>query len=243
MPKTARLNQSAATDGDVVAVSSGDQYVTWASQVAIQHFQNQVFRAWTSSTTSATTLDIWPVLDTGTGSSVTWATTGNTAIANSVWTTTAWQMPTHTQVRWTPQVVQRTPEQIAEAAAKAELARQERIKEEAKTKIFKDAAKVRARNLLMQMLNADQKKELEEKNHFHLTVHDRSGSMRVYRIEYGYAGNVKLLGTDGQPVKRYCIHADYRLPYEDQMLAQKMLLEANEKEFLRIANMTQLRAA
>jgi hypothetical protein len=67
--------------------------------------------------------------------------------------------------------------------------------------------------------------------------------MKVYRIEYGYAGNVKLLGNDGQPVKRYCIHADYRLPYEDQMLAQKMLLEANEPEFLRIANMTQLRAA
>jgi hypothetical protein len=62
-------------------------------------------------------------------------------------------------------------------------------------------------------------------------------------LTIAYAGNVKLLGNDGLPVKRYCIHADSRLPYEDQMLAQKMLLEANEAEFLRVANMTQLRAA
>lgn len=232
-----------ATSNEAPAFASSAAVSTWAQQMAIQHFQNQVYRGWvTGTSTSATTIDLtW--LDTGTsGTSVT-CTSGNTAIANAVWTSSSWLMPTHTQVRWTPQVVQRTPEQIAEAAAQAELARQERVREDAKRKIFTDAAKTRARNLLMQMLNADQKKELEEKNLFHLTVHDRSGSMRVYRIEYGYAGNVKLLGNDGQPVKRYCIHADSRLPYEDQMLAQKMLLEANEKEFLRIANMTQLRAA
>jgi hypothetical protein len=232
-----------ATSGETQVFTQTSAVSTWAQQVAIQHFQDQVYRGWvTGTSTSATTIDLlWP--DTGTSSTATWTATGTTAAANAVWTSSSWLMPTHTQVRWTPQVIERTPEQIAEVAAKAELARQERVRDEAKKKIFTDAAKVRARNLLMQMLNADQKKELEEKNHFHLTVHSRDGSMKVYRIEYGYAGNVKLLGNDGQPVKRYCIHADYRLPYEDQMLAQKMLLEANEPEFLRIANMTQLRAA
>jgi hypothetical protein len=232
-----------STSNETQIFTQSNAVSTWAQQVAIRHFQDQVYRGWvTGTSTSATTIDLlWP--DIGTSSTATWTATGTTAAANAVWTSNSWLMPTHTQVRWTPQVIERTPEQIAEVAAKAELARQERVRDEAKKKIFTDAAKVRARNLLMQMLNADQKKELEEKNLFHLTVHSRDGSMKVYRIEYGYAGNVKLLGNDGQPVKRYCIHADYRLPYEDQMLAQKMLLEANEPEFLRIANMTQLRAA
>jgi hypothetical protein len=88
----------------------------------------------------------------------------------------------------------------------------------------------------MQMLNEDQQKELDDKNHFHLTVHSRDGSMKVYRVDYGFQGNVKLIGEDGHPTRSYCIHSDSRLPYEDQMLAQKLLLEANEPEFLRIAN-------
>jgi hypothetical protein len=150
-----------------------------------------------------------------------------------------WQNHTHTSVRWTPTVHRGTPktaEEIAAAAARRELRRQEEIKAQSKRTRFKDAAKVRARKLLLQMLNEDQQKELDEKNRFHLTVHSQDGSMRVYRVDYGFQGNVKLLGADGQPTKSYCIHSDSRLPYEDQMLAQKLLLEANEPEFLRIAN-------
>lgn len=236
----------------VVTASTRDAVQTWAQAQAMKIWQDRVARSWmastTSSTTAATTINLgssWHIRTTGTSSTTGWydIEDGCTAAANAAWYSTGWQDCKHTQVRWTPSVVQRTPEQIAEAAAKAELARQAAIIEAAKVKIFTDTAKARARKLLFSMLNTDQQKELEEKNFFHLTVHDRSGSMRVYRIEHGYAGNVKLIGVDGQPVKRYCIHADYRLPYEDQMLAQKLMLETNEPEFLRIANMTQLRAA
>ncbi len=71
----------------------------------------------------------------------------------------------------------------------------------------------------------------------------------MYRIDYGYQGNVKLVGPDGQPIRSYCIHSRVndedgrRLPNEDHMIAQKLLLEANESEFLRIANETIIRAS
>lgn len=237
------------TGSVAVSASTSQQVQTYAEQQAMKLWQDRVARSWMASTTSATiTLgSSWHI-------STTSATTGTynthwllddrcTTASNAAWKSESWQNCKHSPTSWYVPAAKRTPEQIAEAAAQAEIRRQAAVIEAAKVKVFKDAANARARRLLVQMLNADQKKELEEKNQFHLTVHDRDGSMRVYRIEYGFQGNVKLLGTNGQPVKRYCIHADSRLPYEDQMLAQKMLLEANEPEFLRIANMAHIRAA
>lgn len=235
----------------VVTASTRDEIQTWAQAQAMKIWQDRVARAWMTSgtsSTSATTINLgnsWHIQTAGTSSATTgWYDIADncTTAANVAWHSTGWQDCDHATMKKYGRV-RETPEQAADRAAKAELARQAAVIEAAKVKIFTDTAKARARKLLFSMLNADQQKELDEKNHFHLTVHSRDGSMRVYRIETGYAGNVKLLGVDGQPVKRYCIHADYRLPHEDQMLAQKLLLETNEPEFLRIANMTQLRAA
>jgi len=218
---------------------------TWATQVAMRIMQDRVFRQWVTSGSGSTNCltSEWAITNS--------ATTTNsyiidqcTAAANAVWRSAGWQQCNHTKVRWTPSVVaQETPEQRVERAAREELARQARERDAAQRRVFMDTAKSRARKLLLSMLNPMQQKQLDEKNYFDLTVFSKDGSQRVYRIEHGYAGNVKLLGADGQPVKRYCIHADSRLPNEDQMLAQKLLLEANEEDFLRIANMTQLRAA
>jgi hypothetical protein len=219
---------------------------TAASYYRVKYLQNQIFQSW-AHTTSATTVspNVWPHswLDISTSSCTTTntitCTGGNTHIADQIWQLDGWQKPVHSKVRWTPTVhrsPQKTPAEIAAAAAKRELERQDRIKAAAKITRFKDAAKVRARTLLLQMLNEEQQKEMDEKNHFHLTVHSQDGSMKVYRVDYGFQGNVKLIGADGKPTRSYCIHADSRLPYEDQMLAQKLLLEANEPEFLRIAN-------
>lgn len=234
----------------VVTASTRDQIQTWAQAQAMKLWQDRVARSWlasTTATTSATTINLgssWHIRTSGTAATTGWYNIEDncTSAANAAWYSTGWQDCDHATIKQYGRV-RETPEQAAERAAKAELARQAAAIEAAKVKVFTDMAKARARKLLFSMLSADQQKELDEKNHFHLTVHSRDGSMKVYRIEHGYAGNVKLLGIDGQPVKRYCIHADYRLPYEDQMLAQKLLLETNEPEFLRIANMTQLRAA
>jgi len=228
----------------------------WGDNLAKAHhilrLQTNVFANWTGSTTSVTsgTAD-WPTgwLDTGTSACTTNTitfSTGNTDAANAVWGLDCWQNSKHSKVRWTPSVykqIPKTAEELAAEAAQREIRRQKQIRDGARRKRFKEAANGRARGLLMQMLNETQREELEKDNHFHLTVHSRDGSMKVYRIDYGYAGNVKLIGADGKPTKRYCIHADSRLPYEDQMLAQKLLLEADEKKFLRIANMSRCRAA
>lgn len=219
----------------------------WAQMVAMKIMQDRIFQTWATTGTATTNMVIpanWTAMNSSTTTGWHYIADQCTAAANTVWRSSGWQQCEHAKVRWTPSMVaQETPEQRAERAAKAELARQEREREEAKRKVFIDTAKSRARRLLLSMLNPAQQKQLDEKNHFDLTVHGQDGSQRVYRIEYGYQGNVKLLGPDGQPVRRYCIHADSRLPYEDQMLAQKLLLEANEQDFLRIANMTHLRAA
>jgi hypothetical protein len=235
-----------ASPEDQLASMIGEP-ATAASYYKVKYLQNQIFQTWVGTSTATTVIpNDWPSgwLDISTSScttsnTITCTGSGNTTTANGIWEMDSWQNHTHSKVRWTPTVHHsppRTAEEIAAAAARSEIRRQEQIKARAKRTRFKDAANVRARRLLMQMLNEDQQKELDDKNHFHLTVHSRDGSMKVYRVDYGFQGNVKLIGSDGKPDRSYCIHSDSRLPYEDQMLAQKLLLEANEPEFLRIAN-------
>lgn len=194
----------------------------------------------TSTTTSATG---WAIDDSST--SITFPVTfGNTCSANLVWGSTAWMLTEHRRHQHHVEVVrEKTPAQLAQIAvdiAAATERRQEAARLEAQRQQFRLVSNGRARNLLNQMLSPAQRLMLETKSYFELTVHDRDGASRTYRIEHGYAGNVKLLDAKGVPVRRYCIHADSRLPYEDQMLAQKLLLESNEMEFLKIANKTEL---
>lgn len=218
----------------------------------IFRLKEETFRIWTTSTSTAATIDVWPTanwglqtLGTATSDSI---VLGNTETANAIWGLSTWQDTVHTNTVTNIQRVRQaavvlTPEEVAAGVARRVIQRQDRLKANARKTRFHEAANARARRLLMTMLDDAQKDELEKDNRFHLTVHDPDGAMRVYRIDYGYMGNVKLIDTSGRPVKSYCIHADSRLPKEDQMLAQKLLLEANEKEFLRIANMTRIRAA
>jgi hypothetical protein len=94
-------------------------------------------------------------------------------------------------------------------------------------------AERKARTLLLAMLTDEQRADLERASGFKVHVGDR-----VYEVAKGYAGNVYLLDEDGQRVERYCIHGPSYLPDEDQMLAQKLMLETDEERFLRVANMT-----
>jgi hypothetical protein len=98
------------------------------------------------------------------------------------------------------------------------------------------AAAARAKALLEENLSAAQRDELAKARYFTVHSHD---AQREYRITHGRAGNV-LLFKDGRAVKKFCIHPAIACPDEDTMLAQKLLLETDEKEFLRIANHTTL---
>jgi hypothetical protein len=95
------------------------------------------------------------------------------------------------------------------------------------------AAQVRARELLRAHLNDDQRSEYDRKRSF--VVVTPNG--RSYRIKSASSYNVhgEADGID------YCVQlrsdaACRGIPVEDQMLAQKLLLEVDEPRFLRLAN-------
>lgn len=92
----------------------------------------------------------------------------------------------------------------------------------------------KAKRLLESCLTPEQRDQLARCGWFKVRVGERT-----YRIKNSPPSNVELLGDDGHPVKRYCIAPAEplgRLPFGDVMLAQKLLLEADESEFLSIAN-------
>ena len=98
----------------------------------------------------------------------------------------------------------------------------------------------RAAALLADHLAPEQRETFRKDRHF--VVHSRDGQRR-YRVEYGVAGNIKLLNAEGKSIAKFCIHpVDSRIPTEDVMLSQKLMIEGDEESFLRIANRTALAA-
>lgn len=104
--------------------------------------------------------------------------------------------------------------------------RDDQAKEASRTK--------RAREALLSVLTDVQRRQYETEKHFELQVNDR-----LYRVRPGC--RVERLDPQSKQIQSYfCIHPalSHNLPSEDVALSQKLLLEANEKEFLRIANET-----
>ena len=92
-------------------------------------------------------------------------------------------------------------------------------------------AKERSMKLLRDALDKKQRNRFD--NHGHFFVRGVSGEL--YRIDQGRVANVKVM--DGDKVKhRLCAHVREQVPDHDNMLAQKVMLENFEDEFLRMAN-------
>jgi hypothetical protein len=91
------------------------------------------------------------------------------------------------------------------------------------------SARMRALSLLLDQMTDEQRATYHEHGHF---------SKTMYRIRgQSFAGNVDVLTVDGRVSMRLCAHANANeIPLPDQLLAQKLMLEFNEDEFLRIAN-------
>ena len=96
---------------------------------------------------------------------------------------------------------------------------------------FDLAAMQRAERLLRATLTLEQQRQFEQHGWF--DVEGSAGGR--YRILTGYQRNVQRLGPDGRPTHQLCAHPT-DVPDEDAMLAQKLLLEADEAAFSRIAN-------
>ncbi len=89
-------------------------------------------------------------------------------------------------------------------------------------------AQQRSRALLESFLDKDQLARFKANGTFDVIVRDRR-----YLIT---GGNVHRFTKHGVNDARYCIVTGGHVPHCDNMLAQKFLLEADEKRFLRIAN-------
>jgi hypothetical protein len=88
----------------------------------------------------------------------------------------------------------------------------------------------RAREFLFAQLTPEQRSELERRRAF--TVRGESG--RLYRIGVGFVANIEALDDAGRTQYRLCA-CPRRLPTWGVMLAQKLMLEGREAEFLRLA--------
>lgn len=171
--------------------------------------------------------------DNGTGDTwMTWASTdtnSSTTIDNTwvLWVDAGGTANAAPRVYTAPP---RTAEQIAADEEHAATAAQE-VQERAAAQLM---AGKRAQRLLAECLTAKQRHDLKRDDAFCVQIGER-----CYRINRGYSGNVELI--EGDCVRaRYCIHPREDVPNEDTMLAQKLLLEANEDEFLRVANATRV---
>ena len=88
----------------------------------------------------------------------------------------------------------------------------------------------RSLELLLQCLTPEQRAEFKRSKAFRV----RGPSGQQYRITYGNAGNVEALMPTGAVSRRLCA-GPLELPVPSIMLAQKLMLETQEAEFLRIA--------
>jgi len=96
-------------------------------------------------------------------------------------------------------------------------------------------AESRAVDLLVRMLPPEQVEVYRREGHF-----DIVGSHGTrYRIRPGTVGNVAWLDAEGRQGGLLCAHpaSSHGLPTPDVHLAQMLVLQTDEREFLRIANL------
>jgi hypothetical protein len=123
-------------------------------------------------------------------------------------------------------------EQEETAEHRAERQRQTAAYEQQRRDIaaMRKSAAERAERLLEACLTSGQREQLQKTGWF--VVYSKSG--RGYQIRRGRARNVVEVNTR----RTYCCHPVENVPDADTMLAQKLMIETQEDEFLRLANVS-----
>lgn len=92
-----------------------------------------------------------------------------------------------------------------------------------------------AKTLLEAVLNDKQKAQLEKDNSFILTS-VKSG--KIYRIRKGRTRNIERIDEKGKILELLCVHPQEYVHDYDTMTIQKLMLENDEEEIRKIANIT-----
>lgn len=205
------------------------------------------------SLTDALTGDTWALwnatFDAGTGGSITagdtyvvsnghyWRMWNQTFVVNGGTQSYAISRMPRVAVQEQPETDEQRAARIAEAAERARKAEEERLVREREERRAKRLAKL----LLLGHLDAAQRKAYREKGCFRV-VGGMSGKEYEIDTRHGQARNVYLI-EGGKRRRAFCAHPrEVLVPDADAYLAQKLMLEASEEEFLRIANKTELAA-
>lgn len=99
----------------------------------------------------------------------------------------------------------------------------------------RQAADERAEKLLVSILSTSQREQYTAERRF--TVHLPNGNR--YMVRKGRHGNIERIDEQGKRIENLCVHvAPHEIPDCDNMAAQKLMLETNEPELRRIANIS-----
>ena len=199
--------------GTTGASSTDVIWHSWTMASAGTSDGGTIWRSWTDDCTSTAT---------SSGSDTVWAawTSADAGSARSVdYSIGGYRQPAR---------VQETEE---EKQARLELQEQREAARQVALRAKEEAAR-KAKELLKESLDAEQLDQLERTNWFFV----KSQLGKRYRIRHRWAGNVDEIDDQDRVVAEYCIHPRQRVPVEDSMLIQKLMLEADEPRFLQIAN-------
>lgn len=177
---------------------------------------------WTSATTSSDT-HVW----------TTWVDETSTSAASNdvIWSALASECWCAVTITYENSGYVPAPETEEQRQARVERERQRNIRAEA-ARLEKEAAREKAEALLRETLDKEQREQFDKTKWFFVI----SQSGRRYRIRRRWAGNIDEVDQADMIVAEYCIHPQERIPTEDSMLVQKLMLEADESRFLKIAN-------
>jgi hypothetical protein len=184
--------------------------------------------AGTGSPTVATTAPAYAYwyVDQTTATTTMWVTNTGTSLTTA--TNPTWQVQRH--------AVYREIDEFDEMQRRMDHESRARRMQGDQLRRFNDAAKKRARELLIEHLTPAQKRTFAKNDWF---VVEGGKSKTRYRIsaKNSLVANIDVMTVDGKITHRLCGHCDPgKLPLHDHLLAQKMMLEHAEDEFLKLAN-------
>lgn len=149
---------------------------------------------------------------------------------------------------WTIQGNTRTyysAEELTATANRTALEEEQRRAKEDDRRRRAAAATERAKETLLRMLTPAQRRSVEDRRHFDVTGSE--GNLYRIHTNVGYSGNIQHIASSGISTACFCCHPDMyptdpvtgsseaKIPPEDALIAQKLMIETDEVMFLRIA--------